>query len=375
MAKTFSTTVSHLLDNTPWLRRWFPGTGPRPRPDLVQAAAPGAQVPRCIQLALQGGGAHGAFTWGVLDALLQDPTLAIEAVSGSSAGAMNAVLLADGWMKGGRDGAQQSLAAFWTELGRQMPAALVTHHQDDQVRLSTWGKMLYRWSGVFSPSQINPFDLNPLRELLLREVDFDGLRRHSPLRLFVGTTQVSTGKLRIFRENALTVDVLLASACLPKIHHPIEIEGEAYWDGGFAANPPVAPLVYEGRARDLLLVLLNPLVHHGVPRTVAEIEARTAELAFTVSFMGEMRGLVQAMAVAGADGPGGHLGAGRMPRFHMIDTSQLAPFQQTDTKLLAYGPFLEGLRDLGQARGAAWRDGPAAAVGHHASIDVRALFG
>ena len=206
-----------------WIRRWFRrralGSSPLTR------IKPAADDALAINLALQGGGAHGAFTWGVLDALLEDKRLKVEGISGSSAGAMNAVLFADGWLKGGREGARQSLETFWTAIGQQLPFALMAQHQQDRVVLSPLGKLLHQWSRVFPPSQVNPFDLNPLRDLLNDQVDFEQLRRHSPFKLFVCATQVSTGKMRIFRENELTVDVMLASACLPRIHHPIRIDG------------------------------------------------------------------------------------------------------------------------------------------------------
>ena len=366
------------------IRRWLSGLGWGSGPEPRVPAAPSAPAgPLRINLALQGGGAHGAFTWGVLDALLDEPSLQVEGLSGSSAGAMNAVLFADGWSKGGRDGARRSLESFWTEIGKQMPWGLLAQQQDDRVGLSPLGKMLYRWSGIFSPSQLNPFDLNPLRDLLASQVDFARLRQQSPFKLFVGATHAGSGKLRIFREHELTVDMMLASACLPRIHHPIQVDGEVYWDGGFSANPPVAPLFYDCESRDLLLVLLNPLLRHGVPQTLSEIEARSTELAFTANFMGEMRMLVQAIkaikssmaAPAGLGQPGPLEQRLQQLRFHMIDTSQLATFHQSDTKLLAYGPFLEQLRDQGRERARAWLSGSAAALGQRSSIDVEALFG
>ncbi|MFZ3082140.1 patatin-like phospholipase family protein, partial [Rhodoferax ferrireducens] len=250
--------------------------------------------PSPLNLALQGGGAHGAFTWGVLDALLEDPRIEFEGLSGSSAGAMNALVFADGWMKGGRDGARQGLSDFWMEVGKQMPWGLMTQGEGEAISLSPASKLLVNWAGHFSPAQLNPFDLNPLRDLLNRLVDFEQLRARSPFKLFVGTTQANTGKLRVFRESELSVDVMLASACLPKIHHSVEIDGEPYWDGGYAANPAVFPLFYDCDSRDVLLVLLSPLKREGTPNTVDEIESRIAELAFSANFMREMRMFVHA---------------------------------------------------------------------------------
>lgn len=329
-----------------------------------------------LNLALQGGGAHGAFTWGVLDALLEDPRIRFEGLSGSSAGAMNAVLFADGWMKGGRDGARQALADFWTEIGKQIPWEMMTHGEGDAISLSPAARLLANWAGYFSPSQLNPLDLNPLRGLLGRQVDFERLRAHSAFKLFVGTTQANTGKLRVFRENELSVDVLLASACLPKIHHPVEIEGEPYWDGGYSANPAVFPLFYDCDSRDVLLVLLSPLQHEGTPHTVQEIEARIVELAFSATFMREMQMFAHALEFSSLS----FLTMGRLERrlrkmrFHMIDSTQLASLQRTETKLLAYGPFLELLRGQGRERAAAWLAEHFDGVGRRSTLDVRKWF-
>jgi NTE family protein len=333
-------------------------------------------APDRLNLALQGGGAHGAFTWGVLDALLDNPHLEFEGLSGSSAGAMNAVVFADGWMKGGREGARQGLAEFWTEVGKQMPWKLVTQGDGEAISLSPAGKMLATWAGNFSPSQLNPFDLNPLRDLLSRQVDFERLRESSPFKLFIGTTQANTGKLRVFRENELTVDVMLASACLPKIHHSVEIDGEPYWDGGYSANPAVFPLFYDCDSRDILLVLLSPLKREGTPHTVEEIESRIVELAFSAHFMREMRMFVQAAEFSGP----AFLTWGRLERrlqqirFHMIDSSELVSLQRTETKLLAHAPFLDLLRDQGRERAGNWLSVHAADIGRRSTVDVKACF-
>ncbi|WP_343051274.1 patatin-like phospholipase family protein [Pseudaquabacterium terrae] len=333
--------------------------------------------PARINLALQGGGAHGAFTWGVLDALLADPRIHIEGLSGSSAGAMNAVVMADGWGKGGREGAREALAEFWAEVGRQLPAGMVTQGESDAIDLSPASKLLASWAGYFSPAQLNPFDLNPLRVLLERRVDFERLRAASPFKLFIGATQASNGKLRVFREHELTVDALLASACLPKIHHAVEIDGEAYWDGGYSANPAIFPLFYDCTARDVLLVLLSPLKREGTPRSIEDIEARIVELAFSAHFMREMRTFAQATAFARPS----FLTRGRLERrlqqmrFHMIDSNDLPSLQRTDTKRLAYGPFLERLCAQGRERAAAWLVNDASGIGRRSTIDVHERFG
>lgn len=356
-----------------------------PRPAPAPESSPGTasknrlgrrSLPDRVNLALQGGGAHGAFTWGVLDALLEDPRVQFEGLSGSSAGAMNAVVFADGWLKGQREGARQGLADFWGEVGKQMPWSMMTQGQGDAISLSPASKMLANWAGYFSPSQLNPLELNPLRDLLNRQVDFERLRTGSPFKLFIGTTQVNTGKLRVFREHELTAEVLLASACLPKIHHSVEIDGQPYWDGGYSANPAVFPLFYDCDSRDVLLVLLSPLERDGTPRSVEEIEARIVELAFNATFMREMRMFAHATEFSSPT----FLTMGRLERrlqkmrFHMIDSAELVSLQRSETKLLAHGPFLELLRDQGRERAAAWLSTHYEGVGRRSTVDVKKWF-
>jgi NTE family protein len=343
-----------------WIRRFF---------------STGHNAPR-LNLALQGGGAHGAFTWGVLEALLADPRVVFEGLSGSSAGAMNAVVLADGWLKGGRDGARQGLADFWSAVGKQLPPGMITQGDGDAISLSPAAKMLATWAGLFSPSQFNPMELNPLRELILRQIDFERLRHSCPFKLFVGATRVSTGKLRVFRETELSVDVLLASACLPTLHHAVEVDGEPYWDGGYSANPAVFPLFFDCDSHDVLLVLLSPLEREGTPRSVAEIETRIAELSFSAHFMREMRMFVHAAEFSRP----GFMPMGRLERrlqklrFHMIDSSQLASMERSETMLLAHPPFLERLRAQGQARAQAWIESDLGGVGQRSTVDVKKWF-
>jgi NTE family protein len=330
-----------------------------------------------VSLALQGGGAHGAFTWGVLDALLADGRLAFDGLSGSSAGAMNAVVLAEGWRRGGREGARQALAAFWEGVAQHMPWPWLAQGQGGEIGLSPAARLLSLWAGQFSPAQLNPLMLNPLRDLLLAQIDFAQLRAHSPFKLFVGATHAGSGKLRLFREHELTVDMLLASACLPKLHHTVLIDGEPYWDGGYSANPAVFPLYHDCHARDVLLVLLNPLLRPGTPHTAAEIETRIAELGFSAHFMREMHLYAHAAEFAGPP----WLALGRLQRrlrrmrFHMIDTSDVAALKRSDTKLLAYGPFLELLRTQGRSCADAWLAKEYDAIGRHSSIDLAQLFG
>lgn len=344
----------------------------------------GGPQPVRLNLALQGGGAHGAFTWGVLDALLQDPRVHLEGISGSSAGAMNAVVLADGWLKGereggpggGREGARLALSEFWTAVGEQLPMGLLTQGEGESMSLSPAAKVLAQWAGHFSPAQLNPFDLNPLRELLKRQVDFEALRSASPFKLFIGATQANSGKLRLFRDHELTLDMLLASSCLPRMSRAVEIDGEPYWDGGFSANPAVFPLFYDCASADVLLVLLNPLAHEAAPDTAHDIATRAAELAFSTHFLREMQMFARASQHARA----GLLTSGRLERrlqqmrFHLVHADGLASLQRSDTRMLAHGPFLQLLRDQGRERALQWLEQHGDSLGRRATLDVQQMF-
>ncbi len=224
---------------------------------------------RRLSLALQGGGAFGAFTWGVLDRLLEEDDLELDAVSGASAGAINAVLLASGLAKGGPDEARTSLERFWSRIGESAVKNLFLH---PELVVATASQM--------SPYQFNPLELNPLRDLLAQEVDFEAVRTHSPVRLLVSATRVQDGALRVFRTKAISLDVVLASACLPRLYHAVNIHGEPHWDGGYAANPPLIPLVGASRTPDVLLVQLIPTDHAGLPVTKSEIDKRLGQITF-----------------------------------------------------------------------------------------------
>ena len=333
--------------------------------------------PAALNLALQGGGAHGAFTWGVLDALLAAPRIQFEGLSGTSAGAMNAVLVAEGWRKGGRDGAREALDRFWSALGKNPALGTLIQGEGESIGLSGTGKFLMQWAGRFSPAQMNPFDLNPLRDLLIRHVDFNALRDQSPFKLFIAATEANSGKVRVFRETELSADVLLASACLPKIHRAVTIDGEPYWDGAYSANPAVYPLFHACRSCDILLVLLTPLKYEATPASVADITERALEISFSAHFLREMRMFVDARAFASQ----GWLALGRLERrllamrFHMIDIASQASLRRTDTKLLAHGPFLDRLCEEGRTCAEAWITEHGDAVGRRGSVDLDKWFG
>ncbi|MFG1300840.1 patatin-like phospholipase family protein [Xanthobacter sp. V3C-3] len=243
------------------------------------------RAPVLVDFALQGGGSHGAFSWGVLDRLLEESWLEIEGVSGTSAGAMNAAVLADGYAAGGREGARSALASYWSHVSE---AARYSPFQR-----SPFDKMMGRWSldtapgylmmdfmtRLMSPYQYNPMGSNALAPILAKQIDFERLR-NSPVKVFITATNVRTGRPRVFRNADITPEALMASACLPTLFQAVEIDGEAYWDGGYSGNPTLAPLVSELKSDDTILIPINPLERPGTPKTPAEILNRLNEVSF-----------------------------------------------------------------------------------------------
>src|SRR5216683_3266493 len=236
------------------MRRWL---GLRPRR-------------RLLSLALQGGGSFGAFTWGVLDHLLETEGVAFDAVSGTSAGAVNAVVLANGLAQGGPSEARRQLAHLWKRLSRAAPLASLGSASATSAAIEFSTR-------VVSPYQFNPLGVNLLRDILVAEVDFARLRKSSPVRLLIAATRVSDGRVRIFREHEITLEAVLASACLPHLHHAVEIDGEWYWDGAFSANPPLRQLVADSRTNDIVLVQIAPEQQAGLPRLSSQIARRAAQ--------------------------------------------------------------------------------------------------
>jgi NTE family protein len=323
-----------------------------------------------VTLALQGGGSHGAFTWGVLDQLLEDGRVNIEAVSGASAGAMNAVALAYGELLGGRDGARQALQDFWEAVATSAPPNFVpldwTQTNGLQVKPTPAFRALLSMTRFFAPYQLNPFDLNPLRDILAAQIDFERLRTACRLDVFIATTRVSTGTLRLFRTRELTLEALLASACLPALHSTVVIDGEGYWDGGLTANPPLYPLLHECRARDIIAVLLHPCRWPEEPTTAGEISQRLTEISFGAAFFSELQGIALAQREARRSLLAwGHLER-RLRKFslHVIDAPELMGTLDTLSKLNAQASFLTALRDAGRRHAAAWleRNGPSLGV-------------
>ena len=328
-------------------------------------------APVRIDLALQGGGSHGAFTWGVLDRLLEDESIAFAGISGTSAGAINAAVIASGFARGGRTGAREALADFWRDTSRSgspFSPADSGAFAVDRLPGYQWVDSFWR---SFSPYDLNPLNLNPLKGLLRRHVDCKVLRE-GPMRLFITATNVHTGQARIFTQDDLSFEALLASACLPHLFQAVEIDGEPYWDGGFTGNPALYPLIYDTESLDLLLVRINPLWRGGTPKRNVEIVDRLSEITFNASLIGEMRAIsfVSRLMREGRLDPGRY----KDLRLHMIaDDAGLAPLGAA-SKMDTTWPFLERLFALGHAAASKWLAKHRADLGVRASLDVEGEF-
>jgi NTE family protein len=331
-----------------------------------------------IKIALQGGGSHGAFTWGVLDRLLDDPRLEIEAVVGTSAGAMNAAVLVDGLARGGPAAAQRQLRAFWNGVSELAAASPLQPSPLDRIRSPGNMDFSPSWlianmlNKAFSPYELNPADINPLRQLLEDTVDFERLREGAKPALFVSATNVLTGRLRVFERREISVASVMASACLPLMFQAVEVDGEHYWDGGYCGNPPIFPLIYMGGGADVLIVQLNPINIPAVPRDVRGIIDRINTISFNSSLMREMRMVkfVTDLIDNGDLSPGHYL---RL-NIHTIDAEAELAVLNASSKLNGDNEFLQQLHTLGVAKAEAFLDAHFDAIGHRSSTDITAKF-
>ncbi|WP_426439641.1 patatin-like phospholipase family protein [Bradyrhizobium genosp. P] len=335
-----------------------------------------ARDPVLIDLALQGGGSHGAFTWGVLDRLIEEPWLRIEAISGTSAGAMNAAVLVNGWMQGGAEGARTALEAYWRRVSQAAAFSPLQRSPVDRL-MGTWTLdtspaylAMDMMTRVFSPYDLNPFGLNPLRAILAESIDFERLAR-APILLFITATNVRTGRGRIFRNAQITAEVLLASACLPTMFQAIEIDGEPYWDGGYAGNPTITPLVRESEAHDTILVQINPRERPERPRTASEILNRLNEISFNSPLMKELRMIALLRQVADpGTGEGARWAA---MRTHSIRTDKLAELGAS-SKLNAEWEFVTMLKEEGRRSADAFLAAHGDDLGQRSSADLDVLL-
>ncbi|MGU3496439.1 patatin-like phospholipase family protein [Xanthobacteraceae bacterium A53D] len=312
---------------------------------------------KAISLALQGGGAHGAFTWGVLDRLLQEERITVAGISGTSAGAMNAVVLASGLAKGGAEAARAALAQFWRDVSRDGRMSPLQRTAFDRL-FGFWSLaqnpayLAFEVASRFlSPYDFNPLNINPLRDILTAHVDFPAIRA-SDVRVFISATNVHTGRARIFGHEEMTAEAVMASACLPQLFQAVEIDGVPYWDGGYMGNPPLFPLYEKADADDILLVQINPILREETPRTAAEIQNRINEITFNASLLAQLRAIQRGTQL---------IDQGLFTRWTTKDNSlrrirlhriggedRLAELDST-SKLNPEWAFLQHLRDMGRA--------------------------
>jgi NTE family protein len=330
-----------------------------------------------VNLALQGGGSHGAYAWGVLDAFAEDARLDIVGISGSSAGAINAVAYAAGLAEGGRDGARARLKQFWLSVSTEGTLA-PGQRKLLNAWLGPWGRV---WPGTqwavswaeamsqfVSPYAFNPLNVNPVRDHLVAAVDFERLRASDGPKLFVAATNVRTGRGEIFRREALTADHIMASACLPTLFQAVRVGGECYWDGGYAGNPPLWPLFYETGCRDAIIVQINPIERDEIPRTAEEIQNRLNEITFNSPLLAELRAadFVARLIRSGVLKSEEY----RLERLHRIGGAGRLECYDASTKFDVSWPFLQELRDLGRADAKAWLEANFDAIGVEGTLDI-----
>ncbi|MER2520765.1 MAG: patatin-like phospholipase family protein [Bdellovibrionales bacterium] len=343
--------------------------------------SPSPQGPKVINLALQGGGSHGAFTWGVLDRLLEeDAYLKIEGLSGTSAGAMNVAIFAQGYIKGGAFGARELLDQYWRGVSKLASFGMSRRNLMDKM-VGNWNldqsagaAMLTTWQRMVSPYQTNPLNINPLRDMIAQMVDFDSIRKSTKFHLFICATHVETGKARVFAREELTLDALMASACLPLAFHAVEIDGSPYWDGGYTANPALMPLIESATSPDLVLVPITPFSRPGTPGKPVEIINRSNEISFTTPLLAELktialaRKLVRDQTIRSEE-------AERYARLrlHMLSAEDDMREFGAASKFNVQLDFLLRLKELGRNAADRWLKANWDNIGHRPSVDLETL--
>jgi NTE family protein len=333
--------------------------------------------PKLVNLALQGGGAHGAFSWGVLDRLLEDERVEIEAITGASAGAMNAVALAAGYADGDREQARESLRCFWN--------GVLDEARTSPLRRTPLEAMLGGWNldasptyvmfdlvtRLASPYDLNPYNLNPLKDLVTQLVDFDRVRK-SKVKVFISATNVETGRAHVWDKKELTADHVMASACLPWLFQAVEIDGVPYWDGGFTGNPALWPLFDHCQTDDVVLVQINPIKRPGAPTTARDIINRVNEITFNSSLLHDLRAvdfvsrLIEAGRLEGT-------GYRRMLIHAIADEKSLAELGAS-SKFNVEPEFIDMLFDKGREAAENWLRTSFRHVGVRSTVNVRKLF-
>ena len=343
-----------------------------------QDAGIGSEGAKPVNLALQGGGSHGAFTWGVLDRLLEDPRIKIEAISGTSAGAVNGVVLADGLMRGGPDAARKRLRLFWDKVADK---AAFSPFQGNHLE-----KLFGDWSLTFwpanlwfqaltrsvSPYEFNPFNINPLRDIIEELIDFELVRACPDFKLFISATAVETGHVRVFSGDELSADSVMASACLPTLFQAVEIDGKHYWDGGYMGNPVLFPFFDTSRSEDIVIVQINPVEREGVPRSAQEILDRINEISFNASLLRELRAVefVQRLLADHSIDSSRY----RDLKIHVIELHDGGREFSANSKMDASRLFLQELFEYGRRAAESFLEENYEAIGNRSTVDIRRMF-
>ncbi len=331
-----------------------------------------------LSLALQGGGAHGAFGWGVLDRLLEEEDIRLEAITATSAGAMNGAVLLYGLISGGRETAKELLQTFWQKISTAASMLPLQPTMIDRFMGTTnvsysptfmWMDMMTR---MFSPNQYNLLDLNPLRDIVEEIVDFEVIRSNKDYQLFVNATNVRTGKIKLFETQEITIDMVMASACLPFLFKTVHIDGEPYWDGGYSGNPAIYPLFYHCAGNDVLIVQINPLTVEEVPMTAVEILDRVNEISFNTTLMREMRAIhfVKKLLAEHSISDKRY----KDMRVHLVEAEQLMNDMGTASKLNADWGFLQHLHDIGYQAMEDWLAEHKDSLGKHSTIPIEEVY-
>jgi len=345
---------------------------------MAKGKGRGPQHTKAINLALQGGGAHGAFTWGVLDRMFEQDPLWIEAISGTSAGAMNAVVAAQGMYDNGAAGAREALEQFWWQVSQAATLSPIRRSPLDFL-VGNWSLdhspgylVLDLLNRLASPYDVNPFDLNPLRDLVGSFVDFDKVAGEEDMAIFLSATNVETGQARVFHRHEITLDVIMASACLPFLFKAVEVDGIPYWDGGYMGNPVLFPFIDYSPCTDILIIQINPMVRPGAPRAARDILNRVNEITFNASLIRELRqidlidGLIESGKLSSNDF--------RRMNLHMIDGCNDMLALKASSKLNAEWAFLTHLRDIGRKAADAWLKRHFEDIEVRSTLDLRTLF-
>ncbi len=347
----------------------------QPKPADLEANTPLAGQ-KVVNLALQGGGSHGAFTWGVLDRILEDGRLSFDGITATSAGGVNAVVLADGLARGGREGARELLQTFWKKMSEVASSSIIAPSLVDQMN-PTFGLehspgyvFVDVLSRILSPYQLNPFDINPLRDLLNGVVDFERVRTQRVVKLFLCATNVRTCKVKVFAREELAAEHVLASACLPFMMRAPEIDGEIYWDGGFMGNPAIFPVIYGCEARDVIMIHLTPTERPEMPTNSRAIINRMQEISFNSSLMREMRAIAFVTKMIDE----GKLADAKRMLIHLIEAEDVIRELSGSSKMNGTWRFLTHLFEIGRERADKWLEANFDRIGVESTVDLVAKY-